>query len=98
MISNVPFLLQFKSENIIYENIITCVVEENNFNYTLNPSCMSGSYGNLNNNISGSLFQPYVTTIGLYNERNELLVVGKLANPYPISPNCDIVFKVKYDS
>jgi hypothetical protein len=98
MISNTPFTLQFKSENIIYENVISCTVEENDFNYSLNPSCISGDGGILRDNITGSAFSPFVTTIGVYNERNELLVVGKLSTPYSIPPNTDITFKVKYDS
>ena len=97
MISNTAFTLQFKSENIIYENVISCTVEENDFNYSLNPSCIDTN-GIIKDNITGSAFNPYVTTIGLYNERNELLVVGKLSTPYFTSPNTDIIFKIKYDS
>lgn len=48
--------------------------------------------------VTGSAFNPYATTIGLYNEANELLVVGKLATPYPIPENTDITFIVKWDS
>lgn len=48
--------------------------------------------------VTGSAFNPYATTIGLYNEQNELLVVGKLATPYPIPENTDITFIVKWDS
>jgi hypothetical protein len=40
----------------------------------------------------------YATTVGLYNERDELLVVGKLSAPYPIPPNTDMTFVVRYDS
>ena len=54
--------------------------------------------GTLADNVTGSAFTPYVTTIGLYNDANELLVVGKLATPYPIPPNTDITFVVKWDS
>lgn len=54
--------------------------------------------GTLANNITGSSFHPYVTTIGLYNENNDLLVVGKLATPYPIPSNTDITFIIRYDS
>lgn len=54
--------------------------------------------GTLANNITGSSFHPYATTVGLYNENNELLVVGKLATPYPIPSNTDITFIVKWDS
>ena len=54
--------------------------------------------GTLADNVTGSSFHPYATTIGLYNENNELLVVGKLATPYPIPSNTDITFIVKWDS
>ena len=54
--------------------------------------------GTLANNVTGSSFHPYATTVGLYNESNELLVVGKLATPYPIPSNTDITFIVKWDS
>ncbi len=54
--------------------------------------------GTIANNVSGSSFNPYATTIGLYNESNELLVVGKLATPYQIPENTDITFIVKWDS
>lgn len=54
--------------------------------------------GTLANNLTGSSFRPYTTTIGLYNENNQLLVVGKLATPYPIPANTDMTFIVKWDS
>jgi hypothetical protein len=54
--------------------------------------------GTLANNVTGSSFNPYTTTVGLYNEQNELLVVGKLATPYPIPDNTDMTFIVKWDS
>ena len=54
--------------------------------------------GTLADNITGSSFHPYATTIGLYNESNQLLVVGKLATPYPIPANTDITFIVRWDS
>ena len=54
--------------------------------------------GTIADNLTGSSFHPYATTIGLYNESNELLVVGKLATPYPIPANTDITFIVRWDS
>lgn len=54
--------------------------------------------GTIKDNLTGSSFHPYATTVGLYNEVNELLVVGKLATPYPIPANTDITFIVKWDS
>ena len=54
--------------------------------------------GTIADNLTGSAFRPYVTTVGLYNESNDLLVVGKLATPYPIPSNTDITFIVRWDS
>jgi hypothetical protein len=54
--------------------------------------------GTIKDNITGSSFNPYATTVGLYNESNELLVIGKLATPYPIPNNTDITFIIKWDS
>jgi len=54
--------------------------------------------GSLIDKITGSSFHPYATTVGLYNENNDLLVVGKLATPYPIPANTDITFIIKWDS
>ena len=47
---------------------------------------------------TGSAFQPYVTTIGLYNDENELLMVAKLAKPIVLSSDTDMTFIVKYDT
>ena len=48
--------------------------------------------------VTGSAFNPYATTVGLFNDASELLVVGKLATPYPIPENTDITFIVRWDS
>lgn len=92
------FILSFKSELTIYQSQIRCHVNENEFNMTQNPSAISGSSGSLNPNVTGSDFNPYATSIGLYNGANELLAVGKLSQPFPIPSNTDITFVVKYDT
>ena len=48
--------------------------------------------------LGDSAFSPYVTTVGLYNDANELLAVGKMSSPIPISSNTDMTFLVKYDT
>jgi hypothetical protein len=47
--------------------------------------------------VTGSAFQPYVTTIGLYNDSNDLIAVGKLGRPTPKSENTDMTFVIKLD-
>jgi hypothetical protein len=90
---------KFTAESTIYENSVRCRVSENDFNYTLNPSAnLAGSTGSYIDAVTGSDFRPYATTVGLYNESNELLVVGKLSTPYPIPSNTDITFVIRWDS
>jgi hypothetical protein len=47
---------------------------------------------------TGSIFSPYVTQIGLYNEANQLVVVGKLSNALPISLYTDTTFVINFDT
>ena len=54
--------------------------------------------GTLADNVTGSSFHPYATTIGLYNDSGQLLVVGKLGTPYPIPSNTDMTFIIRWDS
>ena len=42
--------------------------------------------------------QQIITTLGLYNEQNELLMVAKFGKPIPISSETDMTFLVKYDT
>ena len=62
----------------------------------------SDNYGILKDfttgSISGSEFSPYVTTVGLYNDAQDLLATAKMASPIPISANTDMTFLVKWDT
>lgn len=87
----------FKNEHIVYENIIKCKIPEKEFNLSQNPSLTTDNSGSLQSFATGSDFKPYVTTVGLYNDANQLLAVGKLAQPLPISPFSDMVINIKWD-
>lgn len=93
-----PFTIKLKSKSTIYQTQVRCHVNENEYNLSLNPSMALNSSGSLNSNVTGSSFQPYVTTVGLYNEVNELLVVAKLAKPLPMPANTDVTFLIRYDT
>jgi hypothetical protein len=57
----------------------------NQYNYSMNPSFISGSSGQI---IYQDWFdnpQTYITTVGLYNDNNELMATAKL--PYPHNKN-----------
>jgi hypothetical protein len=55
----------------------------------------------LNSNIypwaTGSYFNPYITTVGLYNNNKELLAVAKLSQPLPLSSVTDTTILVNLD-
>lgn len=70
------------------------VYDNNNVVYNTSSAV---STGELNNNITGSEFQPYMTTVGLYNDANQLIAVGKLNRPVPKSANTEMTIIVKID-
>lgn len=93
------FTMSFAADSTIYENSVRCRINENDFNYTLNPSAIvSGSNGTYIDAVTGSEFRPYATTVGLYNDADELVLVGKLSTPYPIPSNTDVTFVIRWDS
>jgi hypothetical protein len=86
----------FSSSMTIFETQYKATIRESEFNATLNPSARD-SDGTLNNNVTGSYFSPYVTTVGLYDEAQNLLAVGKLAQPLPTSDTTDTTILVNLD-
>ena len=93
--------LKFQGSHLIYENEYRCTIGEEEFNDTLNISARkvrSHQSEDLANFATGSLFKPYITTVGLYNENNELLVVGKLGQPLRISDETDSTIIVRWDT
>ncbi len=88
----------FSSSYTIYETQYKATVRESEYNFSLNPTIISGSTdGSLYGFTSGSYFQPYVTTIGLYDDAQNLLAVGKLSQPYPLSRTTDTTFYINLD-
>ena len=93
--------INYQGNHLIYENEYQCTVDEHEFNDTLNISArknQTNQDSELKDFATGSLFSPYVTTIGLYNENQELLVVGKLGQPVRMSNETDTTFIVRWDT
>jgi len=92
------FTCSFQSSRTIYETQYKCTIRENEFNFSLNPSLISSSTeGTLYNYATSSYFSPYVTTVGFYNEAQELLMVAKLGQPLPTSQTTDTTILVNID-
>jgi len=92
-----PNKILFKNNYTVYENEIVCTVDAGEFNMSQNPTIATDSSGLLRDFATGSDFMPYATTIGLYNDNNELLMVGKFGQSIPISNEVDTTFVIRYD-
>ena len=64
---------------------------------TAYKACEKTDNGDRKDNITGSAFQPYITTVGLYNDANQLIAVGKLSQPTPKPANTEMTIIVKID-
>jgi len=94
------FNISFQNEHIIYTQVIKCCIKEHEMNASYNPSLKiyrNSPTSSIYDFATGSLFQPYVTTIGLYNDKSELLAIAKLAKAMPVSQYIDTNFIVKLD-
>ena len=87
----------FSSSLTIYENQYKCTIRENEFTYTLNPTLTTDQSGSLPGYVTGSYWSPYVTTVGLYDEAQNLLAIGKLAQPLQTSPTTDTTILINID-
>lgn len=89
----------FQSTMTIYESQYKCTFSPNEYTYTQNPSAISGSSnsGVVYDFLTGSYFQPYITTVGLYNNANQLVAVGKLSQPLQSSNVTDTTILVNLD-
>jgi hypothetical protein len=98
-ISTSNITCSFQSTLTIYETQYKCTLRENEFNFSQNPTLISGSSnsGKLYDFATGSYFSPYVTTVGLYDNNYNLLAVAKLAQPLPTSAVTDTSILINLD-
>ena len=93
--------IQFQGTHLIYENEYQCTISEDEFNSTYNLSARkvkSNKKYKLANFTTSSNFSTYVTTIGLYDEKGDCLVVGKLGQPIKMSDETDTTFVLRWDT
>jgi len=85
------------SEETITSDYIFVRARNSEFNYSSNPSFISGSTGEVI--YSNFINQPqvYVTTIGMYNDSNDLLAVAKMSRPLLKDFTKESLVRVKLD-
>lgn len=88
------FTLQ--SEETITSNYIFVRVRNNEFNYSTNPSYITGS-GELRHDVMINTPQAYITTVGLYNDNNDLVGVAKLSKSLLKDFTKEALVRIKLD-
>ena len=88
---------QARSEEKITSTHFFVRVTNKQFNFSNNPTFVTGSTGTFLH--SSMLRNPsvYITTIGMYDDSNQLLAVAKLSKPLLKSFNREALIKVKLD-
>ena len=67
------------------------------YNFSNNPTYITGSEGKLNQSTFIGDPKTYITSVGLYNNDNELLAIAKLSKPILKSFQNEVLVKVKLD-
>ena len=85
------------SEETITSDFVFVRPRSSQFNYSENPSFISGSTGEVLYPLFINSPTTYVTTVGLYNDTNELLAVAKLSKPLEKDFTKEALVRVKLD-
>ena len=85
------------SQETISSDFVFCRPRSSQFNYSENPSFISGSTGEVLYPLFINSPTTYITTVGLYNDTNELLAVAKLSKPLQKDFTKEALIRVKLD-
>ena len=87
---------RLQSEETITSNFVFVRARNSEFNYSTNPSIITGS-GELRHNVMINTPQSYITAVGLYNDNNDLLAVAKLSRPLLKDFTKEALVRIKLD-
>jgi hypothetical protein len=87
---------QLNSQETISSDYVFVRVKNQDYNYTTNPSFITGSGTLIYSNFINSP-QTFPTTVGLYNDNNELLAVAKMSKPLTKDFTKEALIRVKLD-
>ena len=85
------------SQENITSDYVFVRARNSEFNYSENPSFISGSTGQVLYNSFINAPQTYLTTVGMYNVNNELVAVAKLSKPLIKDFTKEALIRVKLD-
>lgn len=86
-----------RREEVISSRHYFCRITNRKYNFSMNPTYFDEDTGEMVN--STFLGDPitYITTVGLYNDGNELLAVAKLSQPLKKSFSRESIIRIKLD-
>lgn len=85
-----------RAEETLSSNYIFARVRNSEFNYSTNPSYITSS-GEIRHNILIDDPRSYFTSVGLYNDNNDLLAVAKLSRPLLKDFRKEALVRIKLD-
>ncbi len=88
--------IQFNNTIELNSTVYFCRAKHNEFNYSSNPTYLSGSQIRVKNQ-STDVPVAYITSIGLYSADNQLLAVGKFSEPIRKDSNIELTFRSRLD-
>lgn len=88
---------QLNSEETLSSDFVFVRLRNAEFNFSTNPSFISGSSGEVIYDNFVNNPQVYITTVGMYNDSNELLATAKLSRPLLKDFTKEALIRVKLD-
>ena len=88
--------LSFNNTVELNSTIYFCRIKHNDFNYSSNPTYLSSSQIRVKNASTDTPIA-YITSIGLYDDDNNLLAVGKLSEPLRKDPTIEYTLRARLD-
>jgi len=88
--------MQLQSSETVSSRYFFTRVKNSDFNYTTNPSIIDVN-GNLLHTTLINNPQTFITSIGMYNDNNELLAVAKLSKPLTKDFTKEALIRIKLD-
>jgi len=98
--------VNFEASLLLFEYSIIATMEPGEFNYSNNPSALGrtgigstleGPGPKIQDLIGSGTLSPFVTTIGLYNDRQQLVAVAKVPRPIKRLVNSQQSFIIRFD-
>jgi hypothetical protein len=90
-------IFELNSQETITSDFVFVRTRNSEFNYSENPSFISGSTGEVIFNYFINNPQTFPTCVGMYNDSNELLAAAKLSRPISKDFTKEALIRVKLD-